>query len=67
MTYNFDSDATHVIFYEYDVDDRNYWECQTCSSAGSVPAYRDPEIAAELSHHRHGIYQLSTTNKRRWT
>lgn len=55
----------HQIFYE-EVDGRNYWECQTCSSSGSTPEWGDPEIAAENSHRRVGIYHLNTVNKRRW-
>jgi hypothetical protein len=66
MTREFDENL-HLIFYEYDIDGRNYWECQTCSSGGSVPDSRDPEIAAERSHPQRGVTHLATTNKRRWT
>ena len=68
MTHEFDSAAVHAIYYEDDEEDgRHYWECQTCSSAGSVPHHTDPELAAERSHHQRGVFNLSTTNKRRWT
>jgi hypothetical protein len=45
------SEDLHYIFYpEDELDDRQYWECQTCSKAGSVGEFGNPELAAEQSH-----------------
>lgn len=58
------NEERHRIFYEA-YDYRQYWECQTCSLAGSVGEFGDPELAAEKAHARNGVTQLSTVNKRR--
>lgn len=53
----------HRIFYEQD-DKRQYWECQTCSSSGSVGPWGDVEEAAEKAHVRIGVAGISRVNKR---
>jgi hypothetical protein len=39
----------HYVQYST-VENRHYWECQTCGRGGSVGEFGDPELAAERSH-----------------
>jgi hypothetical protein len=43
------SSEVHYVSY-HEVDGRQYWECRTCSSGGSVGEFGDPELAAEEFH-----------------
>lgn len=42
-------EQTHYVFY-FEEDGRQCWECETCSSGGSVGEFGDPELAAERAH-----------------